>query len=78
MGKLEVVYCYKKKAKAYNEYYFVYSDAAISSFDDLIGFMLFSDEESEISIKDNSLAVPQLIEMMYDCMYDKQSFKIKI
>lgn len=78
MGKVEVVYCYKKKAKGFNEYNFVYHDTVISPANDCIGFMLFIDGETEISIKDDSLAVPQLIELMYDCIEDKKSFKIKI
>lgn len=78
MEKVELTYCYKKKAKGYTEYYFVYSDTAISFGKDCIGFMLFVDGETEISIKDDSLAVPQLIEMMYDCLTDKKSFTIKI
>lgn len=77
MGKVEVVYCYKEKAKGYNVYYFVYSDTAISPANDYIGFMMNIDGETEISINDDSVAVPQLIEMMYDCMYDKKSYKIK-
>lgn len=78
MGKVEFVYCYKKKTKGYNEYYFVYSDTAISPANDFIGFMLCIDGETEIGIKDDSLAVPHLIELMYDCLEDKKSFKIKI
>lgn len=78
MEKAELTYCYKKKRKGYTEYYFVYSDTAIIFGKDCIGFMIFIDGETEISIKDDSLAVPQLIEMMYDCLYDKKSFKIKI
>lgn len=77
MEKVEVVYCYKRKAKGYNEYYFAYSDTAISPANDFIGFILFMGGETEISIKDESLAVPQLIELMYDCLEDKKSFKIK-
>lgn len=77
MEKVEVVYCYKEKAKGYNEYYFTYSDTAISPANDFIGFILFMGGETEISIKDESLAVPQLIELMYDCLEDKKSFKIK-
>lgn len=78
MEKVELTYCYKKKTKAYTEYYFVYSDTAIRPANDCVGFMIFIAGETEISIKDDSLAVPQLIEMMYDCLYDKKSFKIKI
>lgn len=77
MEKVEVVYCYKEKAKGYNEYYFIYSDTAIIAVNDVIGFILFRGGETEISIKDESLAVPQLIELMYDCLEDKKSFKIK-
>lgn len=77
MGKLEIVFCYKEKAKGYNEYYFVYSDTAIISSKELIGFMSFIDGETEISIKDDSLAVPHIIELMYDCFADKKSFKLK-
>lgn len=77
MEKVEVVYCYKKKAKGYNEYYFAYRDTAISPANDFIGFILFMGGETEISIKDESLAVPQLIELMFDCLEDKKSFKIK-
>lgn len=78
MEKVELTYCYKKKTTGYTEYYFVYSDTAISVGKDCIGFMIFIDGETEISIKDDSLAVPQLIEMMYDCLTDKKSFTIKI
>lgn len=78
MGKVEIAYCYKKKTKGYSEYYFVYSDTAISPANDCIGFMLFIDGETEISIKDDSVSVPQIIELMYDCCMDKKSFKIKI
>lgn len=78
MEKVELTYCYKKKTKGYTEYYFVYSDTAISLGKDCIGFMIFIDGETEISIKDDSLAVPELIEMMYDCLTDKKSFTIKI
>lgn len=77
MEKVEVVYCYKEKAKGYNEYYFTYSDTSISPANDFIGFILFMGGETEISIKDESLAVPQLIELMFDCLEDKKSFKIK-
>ena len=77
MEKVEVVYCYKEKAKGYNEYYFTYSDTAISPANDLIGFILFMGGETEISIKDDSLAVPHIIELMFDCFEDKKSFKIK-
>lgn len=77
MEKVEVVYCYKEKAKGYNEYYFTYSDTAISPANEFIGFILFMCGETEISIKDESLAVPQLIELMYDCLEDKKSFRIK-
>jgi hypothetical protein len=77
MGKVEVVYCYKEKTKGYSEYYFVYSDTAISPANDCIGFMLIADGETEISIKDDSVSVSQIIELMYDCLYDKKSFKIK-
>lgn len=76
MEKVEVVYCYKKKAKEYNEYYFIYSDTAISPASDYIGYILFMGGETGISIKDESRAVPQLIEMMFDCLEDKKSFKI--
>ena len=39
--------------------------------------MIIVDGETEISIKDDSVSVSQIIELMYDCLYDKKSFKIK-
>lgn len=44
---------------------------------DLIGFLYIIGDETEISIKDDSLAVPHIIELMFDCFEDKKSFKIK-
>lgn len=74
---VEVVYCYKEKTKGYSEYYFIYSDTVISPANVCIGFMIIADGETEISIKDDSVSVSQIIELMYDCLCDKKSFKIK-
>lgn len=77
MGKVEVVYCYKQKTKGYSEYYFVYGDNTKTAKGELIGFLYYIDGETEISIKDVSLVVPHIIELMYDCIEDKKSFKTK-
>lgn len=74
---VEKVYCFKKSYKGYDEYSFVYGDTLRPQKGIIMGFMFFIDGETEISIKDDSLAVPHIIELMYDCYEDKKSFKIK-
>lgn len=74
---VEKVFCYKNRCTAYDEYYFVYGDTLNPPKGLIIGFIIFIDGETEISIKDDSLAVPQIIELLYDCLEDKKSFKIK-
>lgn len=74
---IEKVHCFKDKQSNWVDYYFVYGDNTKTTKGEMIGFLYFTDGETEISIKDDSLAVPHLIELMYDCLYDKKSFKIK-
>lgn len=74
---LEKVQCFKDIQGGWDEYYFVYGDNTKTAKGELIGFLYIIDGETEISIKDESLAVPQLIELMFDCLEDKKSFKIK-
>lgn len=74
---VEKVHCFKDIRGGWDEYYFVYGDNTKTAKGELIGFMYIIDGETEISIKDDSLAVPQIIELMYDCLVDKKSFKIK-
>lgn len=74
---VEKVWCFKDNRSGWAEYYFVYGDNPKKTKGELIGFLHIIDGETEISIKDDSVAVPQLIELMYDCCMDKKSFKIK-
>lgn len=74
---VEKVHCFKDSRIGWDSYYFVYGDNTKTAKGELIGFLYIIDDETEISIKDDSLAVPHLIEIMYDCLYDKKSFKIK-
>lgn len=74
---LEKVRCFKDLRIDSHTYYFVYGDSPKLAQGALIGFLYFIDGETEITIKDDSLAVPHIIELMYDCLYDKKSFKIK-
>lgn len=74
---VEKVHCFKDIRSGWVDYYFVYGDNMKKTKGEMIGFLYFIDGETEISIKDDSLAVPQIIELMYDCSEDKKSFKIK-
>lgn len=77
VGMVEKVRCFKDNRSDWVDYYFVYGDNAKKAKGELTGFLYFIDGETEISIKDDSLVVPQIIELMYDCCEDKKSFKIK-
>lgn len=77
VGMVEKVRCFKDNRSDWVDYYFVYGDNAEKAKGELTGFLYFIDGETEISIKDDSLVVPQIIELMYDCCEDKKSFKIK-
>lgn len=74
---VEKVRCFKDLRVGCDTYYFVYGDSPKPPKGVLIGFIYFVDDETEISIKDDSLVVPHLVEMMYDCLDDKKSFKVK-
>lgn len=74
---VEKVRCFKDIRGGWDDYYFVYGDNTKTSKGELIGFMYLIEGETEISIKDDSVSVSQIIELMYDCLYDKKSFKIK-
>lgn len=74
---VEKVRCFKDVRGGWGDYYFVYGDNTKTAKGELIGFMYLIDGETEISIKDDSVSVSQIIELMYDCLYDKKSFKIK-
>lgn len=74
---VEKVWCFKDNRSGWVEYYFVYEDNPKKAKGDLIGFLYIIGDETEISIKDDSLAVPHIIELMFDCFVDKKSFKIK-
>lgn len=74
---VEKVHCFKNTRSGWDDYYFVYGDNTKTAKGELIGFLYFIDGETEISIKDDSLVVPQIIELMYDCCEDKKSFRIK-
>lgn len=74
---VEKVRCFKDDRGGWDDYYFVYGDNTKTAKGELIGFMYLIDGETEISIKDDSVSVSQIIELMYDCLYDKKSFKIK-
>lgn len=75
---VEKVQCFKDIRGGWDDYYFVYGDNTKTAKGELIGFLYFIDGETEISIKDDSLAVPQIIELLYDCLEDKKSFKLKL
>lgn len=74
---VEKVRCFKDIRSGSVDYYFVYGDNTKKAKGELIGFLYFIDDKTEISIKDDSLVVSQIIELMYDCGEDKKSFKIK-
>lgn len=74
---VEKVHCFKDSRIGWDSYYFVYGGNTRTTKGELIGFLYINDDETEISIKDETLAVPQLIELMFDCLEDKKSFKIK-
>lgn len=74
---VEKVRCFKDIRGGRVDYYFVYADNTKTAKGELIGFMYFIDGETEISIKDDSASVSHIIELMYDCLYDKKSFTIK-
>lgn len=74
---VEKVRCFKDNRSGWAEYYFVYGDNPKKTKGELIGFLYIIGDETEISIKDDSLAVPHIIERMFDCFEDKKSFKIK-
>lgn len=74
---VEKVWCFKDNRSCWVEYYFVYGDNPKKTKGELIGFLYIIGDETEISIKDDSLVVPQIIELMYDCCEDKKSYKVK-
>lgn len=74
---VEKVRCFKDIRGDWDDYYFVYGDNMKTSKGELIGFLYIIGDETEISIKDDSLVVPHIIELMFDCFADKKSFKIK-
>lgn len=75
---VEKVRCFKDIRGGWDDYYFVYGgNNTKMAKGELIGFMYFIDGETEISIRDDSFVVPHIIELMYDCIEDKKSFKIK-
>lgn len=77
MGKVEKVYCIKDTHDGYDNYYFLYGYGLCPPEGEIIGFMINCDGITSLDIEDDTEIVPQLIEMMYDCLYDKKSFKIK-
>lgn len=74
---IEKVRCFKDVRSGWDDYYFVYGNNTKKAKGEFVAFLYIIDGETEISIKDDSPAVPQIIELMYDCLEDKKSFKVK-